>query len=87
MTKTITQSHSSNVTHYIDPFFGIYGGGNCLPGPYMPLGLLRPGPDTTAPHLTNGLAEGEPIVGFSQNHVSGTGGLGRTPRLDVLSVT
>lgn len=66
-----------NVVDHINPFFGIHGGGNCLPGPQLPFGLARPGPDTLVPHSTNGLEPGRPIARFSQNHVSGTGGQGR----------
>lgn len=62
---------------YVNTFFGIDGGGNCLCGPYMPLGLARPGPDTAPPHPTSGYRTGDPVAHFAQTHVSGTGGGGR----------
>ncbi|MEM6757530.1 MAG: GH92 family glycosyl hydrolase [Planctomycetota bacterium] len=49
-----------------------------MPGPYLPLGLVRLGPDTQPPHRqTNGYDPGRPIARFSHTHVSGTGGQGR----------
>lgn len=61
----------------IDPFLGTDGGGNCLPGPYLPFGLVRLGPDVVPPHGTHGYAGSGPIARFTHTHVSGTGGLGR----------
>ncbi len=61
----------------VDPLLGAAGGGNVFPGPAIPFGMIKPGPD-----MANGEghdpnagwnAEGE-IRGFSQTHVSGTGG-------------
>ncbi|MCD8481469.1 MAG: hypothetical protein LR015_01600 [Verrucomicrobia bacterium] len=60
----------------VDCFHAIDGGGNCLIGPHVPLGLVRPGPDCVN-YNTTGYASGEPIIGFSHLHVSGTGGRGR----------
>ncbi|MBV9148144.1 MAG: GH92 family glycosyl hydrolase, partial [Acidobacteria bacterium] len=59
---------------YIDPFLGTEGGGNVFPGPSLPFGMTKPGPDV-GPNTGNAgwLAEGD-INGFSQTHVSGTGG-------------
>ena len=68
----------------IDPFHGVDGNGNCLPGPYLPFGLVRPGPDMLPPQDTHGYRTGKPIVHFSQNHVSGTGGGGRYGNIGVL---
>ncbi len=61
---------------YFDPFIGVDGGGNTLPGPCVPLGLVRLGPDTVslAPQQTNGYRSDQPIRHFSHTHVSGTGG-------------
>lgn len=62
---------------YVDAFIGVDGRGNCLCGPYLPLSLVRLGPDTLIPHSTNGYDGGRPIIRFSHTHVSGTGGGGR----------
>ncbi len=62
---------------HIDPRIGVTGGGNCLIGPYMPLGLARPGPDSKPPQPTGGFYPDQPIAGFGQLHVSGTGGESR----------
>ncbi len=62
---------------YVDPFLGVAGGGNVFPGPVVPFGMIKPGPDMAAEagHDANAgwNAEGD-IRGFSQTHVSGTGG-------------
>ncbi|RMG56626.1 MAG: glycoside hydrolase family 92 protein [Bacteroidetes bacterium] len=67
----------SGLTRYVDPFLGVDGGGNVLPGPCMPFGMVRPGPDIPPSNATTGYQSGQPIDGFSQNHLSGTGGGGR----------
>ena len=48
----------------VDPFIGIDGPGATLCGPYHPLGLVRLGPDTVAPHRTNGYRSDFPLQGF-----------------------
>ena len=67
----------AQLTHHVNPFWAVDGGGNCLPGPYLPFAIARPGPDTEVPHSTAGYRSEDPIMYFSQNHVSGTGGGGR----------
>jgi putative alpha-1,2-mannosidase len=62
---------------YVDPFIGVEGRGHCLCGPYLPLSLVRLGPDTLIPHPNNGYDSRHPIIRFSHTHVSGTGGGGR----------
>ncbi len=57
----------------VDPFIGTDNGGNLVPGPQVPFGFAHPSPDT-ARQDTSGYISSEPIIGFSQTHVSGTGG-------------
>jgi predicted alpha-1,2-mannosidase len=61
----------------VDPFLGAEAGGNVFPGPSMPFGMIKPGPDMALPGQDDAnagwAAQGE-IRGFSQTHVSGTGG-------------
>jgi predicted alpha-1,2-mannosidase len=64
------------LTDWVDPFHAVDGGGNCLPGPCLPFGLIRPGPDVVN-HNTTGYASGEDLKHISHTHVSGTGGAGR----------
>jgi predicted alpha-1,2-mannosidase len=66
---------SQNARH-VDPFLGADGGGNVFPGPVMPFGMIKPGPDMdTGENSPNaGWAATGDIRGFSQTHVSGTGG-------------
>ncbi|MDT7688887.1 MAG: hypothetical protein QOE46_1646 [Acidobacteriota bacterium] len=67
------------LTSYVDPFVGADAGGNTVPGAAIPFGFANPSPDTVPnpdPNHwdTSGYESDKPIVGFSQTHVSGTGG-------------
>src|SRR3954466_13196874 len=65
---------SAQVTKYVDPFLGTEGGGHVFPGATLPFGMVKAGPDGGNNNGNAGwLAEGD-INGFSQTHVSGTGG-------------
>ncbi len=58
----------------IDPMLGADNGGNVFVGPTLPFGMAKPGPDYGNNHGNSGwLATGN-LNGFSQLHVSGTGG-------------
>ena len=67
------------LTSYVDPFVGVDGDGNTVPGAAVPFGFSNPSPDTV-PNAdpgrfdTSGYESDKPIIGFSQTHVSGTGG-------------
>ena len=68
---------SGQYAKWVDPFLGVAGGGNVFPGPVVPFGMIKPGPDMTAEtgHDANaGWNADGAIRGFSQTHVSGTGG-------------
>jgi predicted alpha-1,2-mannosidase len=56
-----------------DPFVGTENGGNIVPGAQVPFGFVHVSPDTEKP-TTAGYNAYEKILGFSQTHVSGTGG-------------
>ncbi|GAA4300196.1 GH92 family glycosyl hydrolase [Aestuariibaculum suncheonense] len=60
---------------YVDPRIGSEGLGNVFIGPSCPYGMIKPGPDNDL-HANSGYTADldEPIYGFSQTHVSGTGG-------------
>jgi predicted alpha-1,2-mannosidase len=58
---------------YADPFVGTENGGNIVPGAQVPFGFVHVSPDTDRP-TTAGYNPHENINGFSQTHVSGTGG-------------
>ena len=67
---------ASRLANQIDPMLGVDAGGNVFPGPSLPFGMIKPGPDmAAADNAPNAgwTAEGD-IRGFSQTHVSGTGG-------------
>lgn len=71
----ITSSQAqTSYTRYVDPFIGVYGGGNTLPGPTMPLGMVKSGPDCGKKNSNNGYDGGGNIHGFSHIHGSGLGG-------------
>lgn len=61
----------------VDPLLGVDGGGNVFPGPAVPFGMIKPGPDMAAAgdqDANAGWAAEAAIRGFGQTHVSGTGG-------------
>lgn len=67
----------SQSAHFIDPLLGASGGGNVFPGAVVPFGMIKPGPDMAASggrDANAGWNATSNIVGFSQTHVSGTGG-------------
>lgn len=62
------------VAAHVDPLLGNDGGGNTFPGPSLPFGMIKPGPDMGANDGNAGWKPTGDINGFSQTHVSGTGG-------------
>src|SRR5215211_2024477 len=71
-----------SLTAHVDPFVGVDGGGNTVPGAAVPFGFANPSPDTVPnpdPNswATNGYESDREILGFGQTHVSGTGGEGK----------
>jgi predicted alpha-1,2-mannosidase len=69
----------TRLTSYVDPFVGVDRDGNTVPGAAVPFGFSNPSPDTVpnadpGRYDTSGYESDKPIIGFSQTHVSGTGG-------------
>ena len=64
----------AQVWQYVDPRIGSVGGGRTFLGPCMPFGMVKPGPDCGVLPNAGWAPMPEPVVGFSQTHVSGTGG-------------
>jgi putative alpha-1,2-mannosidase len=62
-----------SLSQWVDPFVGADNGGATVPGAAVPFGFVELSPDTTH-HDTSGYASSGAIIGFSQTHVSGTGG-------------
>jgi predicted alpha-1,2-mannosidase len=60
---------------FVDPLIGSEGPGNVFIGPSCPYGMIKPGPDN-ALNANSGYSPDldKAIYGFSQVHVSGTGG-------------
>ena len=58
----------------VDPRIGSVGVGRTFPGPAMPFGMVKPGPDCGVLPNAGWAPMPEPVSGFSQTHVSGTGG-------------
>ena len=65
---------NSRLANHVDPFLGVEGGGNTFPGPSLPFGMIKPGPDVGSNESNSGWEATGDINGFSQTHVSGTGG-------------
>ena len=65
---------SAQVWQFVDPRIGSEGVGRTFPGPSMPFGMCKPGPDCTVKPNAGWAPMPEVVTGFSQTHVSGTGG-------------
>jgi predicted alpha-1,2-mannosidase len=59
---------------YVDPRIGSEGLGRVFIGPSAPFGMVKPGPDCGCKANSGWLPMPEAVTGFSQVHVSGTGG-------------
>ena len=69
--QTIAQKSQSKAD-MVDMFMGIHGTGYCVVGPQLPHGSVNPSPQTpNGKH--GGYQLNQPIRGFGQLHVSGTG--------------
>ena len=64
----------AQVWQHVDPRIGSVGVGRTFPGPCMPFGMVKPGPDCGVLPNAGWAQMPEPVLGFSQTHVSGTGG-------------
>ena len=58
----------------VDPMLGADKGGNVFVGPTLPFGMVKPGPDYGDNEGNAGWEASGALNGFSQLHVSGTGG-------------
>ena len=85
--KTTLTAQPFDPVDCVDPFIGVDGGGSVLPGALVPFGMASLSPDTIAPQDTSGYNSHKPIIGFSHNHTSGTGGAGRYGNLLVMPQT
>ena len=70
----IASSALGQAARYIDPMLGVDGGGNTFPGPSLPFGMSKPGPDIGDNKGNAGWKAKGDINGFSQTHVNGSGG-------------
>lgn len=70
--------YSQSKTSLVDPFHGVDNYGNAFPGAALPFSMVKPGPDVYNAvdwlNPNSGYMTGRPVCGFSQTHVSGTGG-------------
>jgi len=66
--------NQKDLVEYINPLIGTAGGGNVYPGPTTPHGMVQLGPDTDMRNWSDGYDYGDSvIIGFSLQHLSGTG--------------
>lgn len=69
-----TSLAAGRLTDYVDPRIGSEGLGRVFIGPSHPYGMVKPSPDCTPSPNSGWLPMPERVDGFSQVHVSGTGG-------------
>lgn len=72
--STNTFAQDTGLTNYVDPRIGSEGLGRVFIGPSCPYGMVKPSPDCTPRPNSGWLPMPEQVDGFSQVHVSGTGG-------------
>ena len=70
---TLALSRETNPVSYVDPSIGTLRHGHVVVGPCAPFGLVKPSPNVQGWNPGWGPME-QPIQGFGQLHVSGTGG-------------
>ena len=58
----------------VNPLIGSEGEGRVFVGPAAPFGMVKPGPDCLTMPNAGWAPRPEMVKGFSQTHVSGTGG-------------
>ncbi len=65
---------ADSLVNYVKPLIGTDNGGNVYPGPTTPHGMVQLGPDTDMRNWSDGYDYGDSvIIGFSLQHLSGTG--------------
>jgi len=65
---------AQSVSQFIDPLIGSEGLGRVFIGPSCPYGMVKPGPDCGVSNNAGWAPMPAAVSGFSQVHVSGTGG-------------
>jgi predicted alpha-1,2-mannosidase len=75
----------SQYHQFVDPLIGSEGLGNVFIGPSCPYGMVKPGPDCDKA-ANSGYSPDmkKPVYGFSQIHVSGTGGGAKYGNISVM---
>ena len=73
---------------FVDPMIGSEGLGNVFIGPSCPYGMIKPGPDNDL-NANSGFTTDmtKPIYGFSQVHVSGTGGGAKYGNVSIMPIS
>jgi putative alpha-1,2-mannosidase len=78
-------SQELKYTNFVDPSNWIRWRWQCIVGPCYPFGMIKPGPDCNL--YSNSGYEADfkyPVLGFSQTHVSGTGGGSKYGNISVI---
>jgi predicted alpha-1,2-mannosidase len=70
----MAQEKDNDYIKYVDPFIGADGGGYTFPGPALPSGMVKVGPDCNKLNENAGWDAKGDIVGFSHTHINGSGG-------------
>jgi predicted alpha-1,2-mannosidase len=91
ITGLCSSAQTKQPADYVDPFIGTENKGNVFPGPSLPFGMVRVSPDCKSagksPNTNSGYETGMPVYGFSQTHVSGTGGGAKYGNILLMPVT
>jgi len=71
---SIKADAQNQLYNFVDPMIGSEGVGRVFIGPSCPYGMVKPSPDCTVSPNSGWLPLPKEVTGFSQVHVSGTGG-------------
>ena len=66
--------YGAKLTGYVDPRIGAVGEGHVFPGPSLPYGMVKIGPDCKDKDSNSGYYGDGIIHGFSHTHLNGAGG-------------
>lgn len=74
ISSTVVAGGRRHISDYVDTNVGVIdkGASNCVVGPMLPYGSINPSPQTPE-GTSDGYKPSQPIRGFGQLHVSGTG--------------
>ncbi|MEX0981558.1 MAG: GH92 family glycosyl hydrolase [Bacteroidales bacterium] len=79
-----SEKRDTSLLNYVDMFIGTAKQGHTIVSPARPFAMVKPGPDT---EMRRNYLHAKYITGFSQLHISGTGGNAQSAVLGIMPTT